>query len=176
MRLDPYYLHSARRRPEAAGFLKRLVAATRGTSLTITHSDYSPKNVLVRRGRLVLLDHEIMHWGDGAFDVGFALTHLLAKALHVGGKRREFVQAATLFWETYTSSAGPPFSEPLYESRVAAHTIGCLCRQGRRSSTSAVTSVTCRRSAAVSLALDPPTDVPSVVAAFEAVARSSTSI
>ena len=65
------------------------------------HGDYSPKNILLYRDRLVLLDHEVIHFGDPAFDVGFSLTHLLSKALHVAFRRREFLDAAQSYVRTY---------------------------------------------------------------------------
>jgi aminoglycoside phosphotransferase (APT) family kinase protein len=126
LRLDPYYAHSGREVPAAAAFLEALMAETRDTLLTATHGDYSPKNVLVRRGRLVLLDHEVMHWGDGAFDLGFAMTHLLAKSRHVEGAGARFLAATHLFWTSYREDAGDPFDRTEYEGRVVRHTLACL--------------------------------------------------
>ena len=95
LRLEPYYLYTATQVP--AG---RDVPATswsrdtRERRLTLVHGDYSPKNVLVHDDRLILLDHEVIHWGDPAFDVGFALTHLLSKAHHLPTHREAFARAA----------------------------------------------------------------------------------
>src|SRR5262249_34295871 len=83
LRVEPYYQYSAAQCPAAAVFLANLIAATRKRRLALVHGDYSPKNILVHASRLVLLDHEVIHFGDPAFDVGFALTHLLSKAHHV---------------------------------------------------------------------------------------------
>src|ERR1041384_40765 len=47
-----------------------------------------------REGRLILLDHEVIHFGDPAFDLGFSLTHLLSKAHHIPARRADFLQAA----------------------------------------------------------------------------------
>jgi aminoglycoside phosphotransferase (APT) family kinase protein len=103
LRLEPYYAYSAEQVPGAAEFLRRLIADTRERRLALVHGDYSPKNVLVRDGRLVLLDHEVIHWGDPMFDLGFALTHLLSKAHHL--RSGWFVQAAWLFCSDYRRSA-----------------------------------------------------------------------
>jgi tRNA A-37 threonylcarbamoyl transferase component Bud32 len=62
LRLEPYYAYTATVVPEAAPFLNALIADTLATRLTVVHGDYSPKNVLVYQGRLVLLDHEDFHW------------------------------------------------------------------------------------------------------------------
>ena len=126
LRLEPYYAYSAQRMPFAAPFLERLIAQTRATQYTLVHGDFSPKNVLVRDGRLVLLDHEVIHFGDGAFDLGFGLTHLLSKANHLRDRRAEYAGAASSFWRTYRQSvAGESWVDGL-EERVCRHLLGCL--------------------------------------------------
>jgi aminoglycoside phosphotransferase (APT) family kinase protein len=87
----------------------------------LVHGDYSPKNVLVHDGRLVLLDFEVIHWGDPAFDVGFALTHLLSKAHHRPALRPAFLDAARTFWRAYRDAGG--FAD---EERAVRHTLACL--------------------------------------------------
>src|SRR5262249_52446091 len=82
LRLEPYYAYASTQAQEATSFLNALIAETRLHRETLVHGDYSPKNVLIRDGQLVLLDFEVIHWGDPAFDVGFGLTHLLSKAHH----------------------------------------------------------------------------------------------
>ena len=124
LRLEPYYAYSAEQVPEARPFLHDLVAQTRARRLTLVHGDYSPKNVLVRDGRLILLDHEVIHWGDPAFDVGFALTHLLSKAHHLRDER--FLRAAALFHEVYAATLGPLLWDDNLDAMAARHTLGCL--------------------------------------------------
>jgi aminoglycoside phosphotransferase (APT) family kinase protein len=126
LRVEPYYEYTATQVPEAAPFLSRLVADTRMRRITLVHGDYSPKNILVHRGRLVLLDHEVIHWGDPAFDVGFAFAHLLSKAHHLAGARQDFQRAALEFWIHYEDGiAQPPWAAQLTE-HAARHTLGCL--------------------------------------------------
>jgi 5-methylthioribose kinase len=126
LRLRPFYEHAAARRPEAAAFSRALAEETRLMRLTLTHGDYSPKNILVHRGRLILLDHEVVHFGDPAFDVGFALAHLLGKANHLWTLRPVFARAARQFWSAYRASLGArPLIDGL-EARAARHTLGCL--------------------------------------------------
>jgi hypothetical protein len=62
LRLEPYYAYTASHVPEASEFLSALIELTRKTNLTLVHGDYSPKNILVHTGRLVLLDHEVIHF------------------------------------------------------------------------------------------------------------------
>jgi len=132
LRLEPYYLFTAGRVPAARGFLDRLVAETRATATTITHGDYSPKNVLVGEGRLILLDHEVIHLGDPAFDLGFGLTHLLCKAHHLLAHRETFRSSASLFWDSYwkTVVSSSSWTDDL-ERRAVRHTLGCLLARTR---------------------------------------------
>ena len=71
------------KRSSAAGFLKDLAHKTLRHKKSLVHGDFSPKNILIYEGKLILLDHEVFHFGDPAFDVGFALTHFLSKAHHL---------------------------------------------------------------------------------------------
>ncbi len=126
LRVEPYNEYTAAQVPEAAGFLHDLVAATRARRLALVHGDYSPKNILVHAGRLVLLDHEVIHWGDPAFDVGFGLTHLLSKAHHVRGRRADFARAASTFFQSYAAELDAvPWAGDV-EAHAVRHTVGCL--------------------------------------------------
>lgn len=135
LRLEPYYAYSAAQVPEAAGFLQELIDATRRRCLTVVHGDYSPKNVLIHNGQLVLLDHEVIHFGDPAFDIGFAFAHLLSKANHLPRSDRfHFRDAVVIFWINYAKSLGsvpwggglvPRGGDPL-QRWIARHTLACL--------------------------------------------------
>jgi 5-methylthioribose kinase len=126
LRLEPYYEYSATVVPQAAPFLEQLVAWTLSRFDALVHGDFSPKNVLVHSKRLVLLDHEVLHIGDPAFDVGFSLTHFLAKALHLPQKRQEFVGAALHYWNVYVDEVCEmPWNAHL-DFRAAQHTLASL--------------------------------------------------
>ncbi len=126
LRVEPYYSYSAGRAPEAAAFITRLIDDTRAARFALVHGDYSPKNVLVRDGRLVLLDHEVIHWGDPAFDVGFALTHFLSKARHSPSLARQFEAAALEFWRAYRLAIAAADWAADVEERSVRHTLACL--------------------------------------------------
>lgn len=126
LRIEPYYEYTASQVPEAAPFLKRLIEQTLDRRLTLVHGDYSPKNILIHQGRLVLLDHEVIHWGDPAFDLGFSLAHLLSKAHHLHQHRDAFARAANHYWLIYRETLGdPPWASSL-EGHAVAHALGCL--------------------------------------------------
>ena len=98
---------------------------------TLVHGDYSPKNVLIHDDRLVLLDHEVIHFGDGAFDLGFSLTHFLSKAHHLHEMRNEFAACATEYWRVYRETIGNVSWAADLEPRVVRHTLGCLLARCR---------------------------------------------
>jgi 5-methylthioribose kinase len=126
LRIEPYYVYTWTQIPESAQFYDALIADTRARRLALTHGDYSPKNILIHAGRLILLDHEVIHFGDPAFDVGFALSHLLSKAHHLPALRQQFAAAAEQFWHEYRGAlAGTPWAGEL-EQRVVRHALGCL--------------------------------------------------
>jgi len=126
LRIEPYYAFTATRNPVAAPFYSALIAETHAQQAALVHGDFSPKNILVHCGRLVLLDHEVAHVGDPAFDVGFGLTHWLSKALHLPRQREALLGAASVFWETWRQTAGEVAATTGINSRAARHALGCL--------------------------------------------------
>ena len=126
LRLEPYYGYSAQQTPDAAAFLDSLIRETLACRITLVHGDYSPKNVLIHEDRLVLLDHEVIHFGDPAFDLGFSLTHFLSKAHHLPALRREFASAALEYWRVYSEALGAPEWAADLEPRAVRHTLACL--------------------------------------------------
>jgi 5-methylthioribose kinase len=126
LRLEPYYLYTAQKIGEASAFLEALAQETLHHKDCLVHGDFSPKNTLIYRGRLILLDYEVVHFGDPAFDVGFALTHFLSKAHHCPGERIRLANAAQLFWQVYSEEISPLHWAKQLEPRVVRHTLGCL--------------------------------------------------
>lgn len=126
LRLEPYYLYSARKLPRAAPFLHALVEDTRSRRLTLVHGDYSPKNILIHGGSLVLVDHEVIHFGDPAFDLGFSLAHFLSGGHYLPAHRDEFGNGAELYWRHYWNDTRREEWAKDLEPRVIRHTLGCL--------------------------------------------------
>jgi hypothetical protein len=126
LRIEPYYGYTATQVPESAPFMAQLITTVRARGLTLVHGDYSPKNILVHDGRLVLLDHEVIHFGDPAFDLGFSLAHFLSKANHVQRRREAFTAAAETYWRAYRQSLGEPEWAADLEEHAVRNTLGCL--------------------------------------------------
>jgi 5-methylthioribose kinase len=119
LRIEPYYRYTAQQ--QAAEFFRLLIDDTLSTSVSLVHGDFSPKNVLLHGDRMVLLDHEVAHFGDPAFDIGFAMAHFLSKAHHLECWRSKFLEAAKVFWSSYSFA---PYAG--FEARCVRHSLGCL--------------------------------------------------
>ncbi len=140
LRIEPYYKYSALQEPRAASFLNDLIKETRSHLDALVHGDFSPKNVLIYQRSPVLLDHEVCHWGDPAFDVGFAVSHFIGKGLaHTtveqwtpedGVQYRvsppPVSQLIRPFWEHYRSTLGTTDWNKGYEQRCIRHSIACI--------------------------------------------------
>lgn len=125
LRLEPYYETAAHRLNWAAGFLNSLIVDTKKYQQALVHGDFSPKNVLIVDSKPVLLDYEVAHLGDPAFDGGFFLTHLLAKAVHLPAAGKGLLDGYRVFADAWLKSCGNRFGDDL-ERRCVAHHLGCL--------------------------------------------------
>ncbi|MBW8770159.1 MAG: phosphotransferase [Gemmatimonadetes bacterium] len=174
LRVEPYYRYTADRIPHAAPFLGALIEQTDRVTETLVHGDFSPKNVLVHEGRLVLLDYEVAHFGDPAFDVGFSSAHLLSKANHLRALEDSFARAATESWRAYRAEIDATGFGGAVESRAVRHTLACLlARVDGRSPLEYLDEGARRRqrAAAVALMHAPPTSMPALVTAWQETLR-----
>jgi hypothetical protein len=113
------------------------------------------------------LDHEVVHWGDGAFDVGFALAHLISKAHHLPAHRHAFIVCAELFWKSYREAFGSASQE--LEARAARHALGCLlARVEGCSPLEYLRAQECarQREVVVDLMHQPPASIPDTIKTF----------
>jgi len=163
LRVEPYYRFTSRHAPE---FLGALIEETLSTNASLVHGDFSPKNVLIQGNRMVLLDHEVAHFGDPAFDIGFAMAHFLSKAHHLPAFRPRFVEAALEFWRSY--GVWSPYEA--FESRCVRHSLGCLLARvcGRSPLEYLEAGERARQAAAVlQLMRKPPERIADLVESFE---------
>jgi 5-methylthioribose kinase len=169
LRLEPYYLYTAQKSAPAAEFLNSLARETLHHKDSLVHGDFSPKNTLVYRSKLILLDYEVVHFGDPAFDVGFALTHFLSKAHHLRQARGRFASAAELFWQVYYEEIAHLDWASALESRVARHTLGCLlARVAGKSPLEYLMPQEreCQLNVVLALIRKPPASVPELITEF----------
>jgi 5-methylthioribose kinase len=169
LRLDPYYLYTAQKIPGADEFLNSLAKETLHHKHSLVHGDFSPKNTLLYDDKLILLDYEVVHFGDPAFDVGFALTHFVSKAHHLPDVRARLARAAELFWQVYETEIDRQDWYPELEQRVVRHTLGCLlARVAGKSPLEYLTAEEVKRQRTIVLSLmeDRPTKVSDLITQF----------
>lgn len=122
LRIAPYLDTSATRRPALAPEIERHRADLLERRTCLVLGDFSPKNVLVGAERTGwVIDHEVAHRGDPAFDVGFLLTHLLLKSVHLPAHADQLRECVRAFLDAY-GPEGPGAAD-------AAHlwgVVGCL--------------------------------------------------
>jgi aminoglycoside phosphotransferase (APT) family kinase protein len=104
LRIEPYYHWIAARHPDLSAPIERLIESVATHRRCLVHGDFSPKNLLVWPGHLMLIDFEVGHYGDPAFDLGFFLTHLVLKSVWAGDRGSEYRQIPDLFWQTYRAA------------------------------------------------------------------------
>lgn len=109
LRLAPYYLQTAAAKPEYATAIHEVVDRLHATRTHFVHGDFCPKNVLVDDDspkRVTLLDWDVAHLGDPAFDYAFFITHLVAK-LHVKEELEDTLSGAlSMLLGSYMHSLG----------------------------------------------------------------------
>lgn len=105
IRIEPYFLATAKANPDVAQEIKRLSKLLSETELALVHGDISPKNILAHvEGEtvdIVILDAECAVYSDPAFDLAFLLNHLLLKSFLVPKKLNELHRCATRALESY---------------------------------------------------------------------------
>jgi len=170
LRVEPYYRYTAARVAAAVSFLGHLIEETDRVTETLVHGDFSPKNVLVHDGHLVLLDYEVAHFGDPAFDVGFSTAHLLSKANHLPALKGAFVRAAAESWGAYRREIDATSFGDSVEPRAVRHTLACLlARVDGRSPLEYLDERARQRQrvAAIALMEAPPVTMPALVTAWQ---------
>ncbi len=103
-RVDPYHRTVARVHPELADAIEAEVERLLACQRCLVHGDYSPKNLIAYPDRMLMLDFEVAHYGDPAFDVAFLLALVL-----LDGMRHDdpaFAAEARRFWRVYRGAAG----------------------------------------------------------------------
>jgi 5-methylthioribose kinase len=119
LRIDPYYRSTARAQPEYASHFERLIDSVSKHALCLVHADFSPKNILVHRAGLLLVDFETGHYGDPAFDLGFFLSHLALKAFHHAPRHQPYLALTEQFWQAYGGTLQPAIPPAEYAALIA---------------------------------------------------------
>jgi 5-methylthioribose kinase len=126
LRLDPYYRWTSERLPDVRSPLRQLIVSTEARHDCLVLADFSPKNILLVGDDLTVLDFETAHVGDPAFDLGFFLTHLVLKTLHVAGASDAIQSGIREFWNRYRGEFDSPEIVRDIERRTMPHLAACL--------------------------------------------------
>ncbi|MBK5293935.1 MAG: aminoglycoside phosphotransferase family protein [Acidobacteriia bacterium] len=123
LRLDPYYRFAASKHPRLADVFAQCIQACQTRRQSLVHGDFSPKNLLVWEGQVMVIDFEVIHYGDPSFDAAFLLNHLLLKAVHRPHQATEFAELASVYWRALRDAF--PGSQDEFEYWTIRH-LGCL--------------------------------------------------
>ena len=114
-RVDPYHRTVAASHSDLADAIEAEVERLLATRSCLVHGDFSPKNLIAYAERMLMLDFEVAHYGDAAFDVAFLLALMV-----LDGMRHEepaFLVESRRFWSLYEG--------PADEAAVVAE-LGCI--------------------------------------------------
>ena len=123
LRVDPYHRTVMRRWPRLEQAIGAVVEEMLDRRLCLAHGDFSPKNILVGDGAVWLIDFEVVHAGDPAFDLGFLENHLMLKAIHRPQAFERYEHAASRFREAYAAEVRWPLTP---DDAYVALQAGCL--------------------------------------------------
>jgi aminoglycoside phosphotransferase (APT) family kinase protein len=104
LRTAPYLLTTGGRHPDLQELFVAEAMRLEATRECLIHGDFSPKNILIRAERMVLLDCEVAWYGDPAFDVAFLLNHLFLKGIYHAPHDLGFASMIGEFWTSYVAS------------------------------------------------------------------------
>lgn len=137
LRVDPYYRQVATVHPDLTSEMDALIHSLDANRCCLVHGDFSPKNLLVwdePSPQVMLIDCEVGHFGDPAFDLGFFLTHLVLKAVYHCRRQpvkngQGSLRLVAAFWERYrdilTRQISPGEFDVL-QQRAVRNLAGCL--------------------------------------------------
>lgn len=128
LRIDPYYRFTAQAHPAYATAFDELINQTWRERHSLVHADFSPKNLLVFDGGLLLVDFETGHYGDPTFDLGFFLSHLVLKAAYHAPAHDAYLDLTRSFWRSYEEEMKRVVSAADFahlQQRAIRHLAGC---------------------------------------------------
>ncbi|MEO8960482.1 MAG: aminoglycoside phosphotransferase family protein [Ginsengibacter sp.] len=88
LRIEPFFEFLQWKHPDFKSEINQHIAHCLESESSVVIGDYSPKNILVNEENVMVIDFEVIHYGDSSFDLGFLTTHLLLKSLKFGKFRR----------------------------------------------------------------------------------------
>ncbi|MEE8046010.1 MAG: aminoglycoside phosphotransferase family protein [Dehalococcoidia bacterium] len=110
LRINPYFVHAAIANPMWADKLETATESLLSHQTDLVHGDFAPKNLFIRNTdpQITVLDFEVAHMGNPAFDLAFFISHLVIDAHYAPSLRSDFLSAARTFWGGYQSQKRIP--------------------------------------------------------------------
>jgi hypothetical protein len=104
-------------RSRLAALLERVTSGLEAATqrLVPSHGDFHPKNVFLGRKATTVIDFDTFAAREAAWDVGYAIAHLLVMSRLRLGDFRAGIDSAIAFWQRYGNNAGTTWE------RVATH-------------------------------------------------------
>ena len=101
LRIDPYFNEVGRVYPKYKKYIKNINKKYFENSTTLVHGDFSPKNILIGKNKIIYLDAECCNFGDPVFDLVFFTNHLLIKSIFFKHESKEFINSYRVFYREY---------------------------------------------------------------------------
>ncbi len=98
LRLSPYYEFTAARYPDLKPYFDAALMRCRTERRCLVHGDWSPKNMMIHGASVTVIDFEVIHFGDPAFDTAFLLNHLLLKSFRRPDCTSGYLALAEHYW------------------------------------------------------------------------------
>jgi 5-methylthioribose kinase len=102
LRTEPFYERVRQKHPDLSEMVDALIRELETFTDALCHGDFSPKNLLIHRRGLTLVDYETAHAGCFYMDLGFFLSHLLLKAIKHPDLSPTFFELTRRFWTGYS--------------------------------------------------------------------------
>jgi len=139
LRIEPYLLTTGQRHPDLQPLFQEEATRLQQSALALVHGDWSAKNILVSRDRLVVLDWEVAWFGDPAFDSAFFLNLVYLKSLRNRRQMSEYLRLMQAFRLAYCCRM-PHFNEELGRRIVRLTLMLMLARIDGKSPAEYITS------------------------------------
>ena len=101
IRIEPYIIFTSYKYPENKKKFEDVALSLVKNKKTIIHGDFSPKNILIKSNKPVILDAETACWGDPVFDLAFCNNHILLKSILFKDSASKFLDLSYKFINSY---------------------------------------------------------------------------